>query len=196
MCLIPNKTRPSRPSSAGAAAAATVPGGGSELGPPRGSSPGGGRREVVVRGCAVPIQAKHELSHGQEMLCCTVQDEFHVCHLVSSPMGMGRSWGWVQGRVSVGAAWVTLPAAPGHGHEDGCVLGGCGAVRGASRLRLLQGMGIQRGGGGCQTPQVPVWHCWGEGSCPQGLEVPCALSARPAGPAGAVGRGTRWAPTR
>lgn len=184
MCLIPNKTRPSWPSSAGAAAAATVPGGGSELGPPHGLSPGSGRREVVVRGCAVPIQAKHGLSLGHEMLCCSVQDGFRVHHLVSSPIGMGRSRGWVQGRVSVGAAWVTLPAAPGHGHEDVCwedvklfgVRPGCGCCRawgcrqrvGAARLpRCLCGTAGARGAAhrawSCLHLGCP--SCWPRRSC-------------------------------
>lgn len=83
MCLIPNKTRPS---SAGAAAAATVPGGGLELGPPRGLSPGGGRREVVVRGCAVPIQASKAVGRR----CLAAQCRMGSLFITSSAAPWGR----------------------------------------------------------------------------------------------------------
>lgn len=86
-------------------------------------------------------------------------------HRDGTEQGLGAGPGFSRGSVG-------HPASSPWARTRGCVLGGCETVWGSSRLWLLQGMGMQTEGGGCQAPPVPVWHRWGEGSCPQGLELP------------------------
>lgn len=125
----------------------------------------------MVTGCAVPVRAKRGPSCGQEMLRCPVRFGL-TCQLpCEQPRGGGTEQGWVQGRVSVGAAWVTLPAAPGHGHEDVKPLGVC---PGCVCCRRAAGHGDadsrQRARAARPPPLVPTCAALlGRGELPAGL---------------------------